>query len=125
MTAYYHTCPCCGANLDPGEHCVCERPGWYEVAYELDGGAVVTKLAYGTGASIMRDCGPCACVVRIEPYAPAGGPPCVACALRDGACKSACDDIQAWGWYIARQVVDQRAAVHITDPAASRHNLPQ
>ena len=30
----------------------------------------------------------------------------------DGACKSACDDIQAWGWYIARQVVDQRAAVH-------------
>lgn len=21
---YYHTCPCCGANLDPGEHCDCE-----------------------------------------------------------------------------------------------------
>lgn len=20
---YYHTCPCCGANLDPGEHCGC------------------------------------------------------------------------------------------------------
>ena len=22
---YYHTCPCCGANLDPGEHCDCEE----------------------------------------------------------------------------------------------------
>ena len=22
---YYHTCPYCGANLDPGEHCDCER----------------------------------------------------------------------------------------------------
>lgn len=21
---YYHTCPNCGANLDPGEHCDCE-----------------------------------------------------------------------------------------------------
>ena len=20
---YYHTCPHCGANLDPGEHCDC------------------------------------------------------------------------------------------------------
>ncbi len=20
---YYHTCPCCGANLDPDEHCDC------------------------------------------------------------------------------------------------------
>lgn len=23
--AYYHTCPYCGANLDPGEHCDCEK----------------------------------------------------------------------------------------------------
>jgi len=22
---YYHTCPYCGANLDPGEHCDCEQ----------------------------------------------------------------------------------------------------
>lgn len=22
---YYHTCPDCGANLDPGEHCDCGR----------------------------------------------------------------------------------------------------
>lgn len=22
---YYHTCPCCGANLDPGEHCDCKK----------------------------------------------------------------------------------------------------
>ena len=22
---YYHTCPCCGANLDPNEHCDCEK----------------------------------------------------------------------------------------------------
>lgn len=22
---YYHTCPCCGANLDPGERCDCEE----------------------------------------------------------------------------------------------------
>ena len=22
---YYHTCPYCGANLDPGERCDCER----------------------------------------------------------------------------------------------------
>lgn len=21
---YYHTCPCCGANLDPGERCDCK-----------------------------------------------------------------------------------------------------
>lgn len=21
----YHTCPYCGANLDPGEHCDCEN----------------------------------------------------------------------------------------------------
>lgn len=21
---YYHTCPACGANLDPGEQCDCE-----------------------------------------------------------------------------------------------------
>lgn len=24
--AYYHICPCCGANLDPGERCDCEEP---------------------------------------------------------------------------------------------------
>lgn len=24
---YYHTCPCCGANLDPGEHCE-ESQNW-------------------------------------------------------------------------------------------------
>ncbi len=23
---YYHTCPVCGANLDPGERCDCEVP---------------------------------------------------------------------------------------------------
>ena len=22
---YYHTCPCCGAKLDPGERCDCEE----------------------------------------------------------------------------------------------------
>lgn len=22
---YYHTCPNCGANLDPGERCDCEK----------------------------------------------------------------------------------------------------
>ena len=22
---YYHTCPCCGANLDPGERYDCEE----------------------------------------------------------------------------------------------------
>ncbi len=22
---YYHTCPCCGANLDPGERCDCDE----------------------------------------------------------------------------------------------------
>lgn len=25
--AYYHTCPDCGANLDPGEKCDCEKEG--------------------------------------------------------------------------------------------------
>lgn len=24
--AYYHTCPRCGANLDPGERCECREP---------------------------------------------------------------------------------------------------
>lgn len=24
---YYHTCPCCGANLDPGERCDCGDDG--------------------------------------------------------------------------------------------------
>lgn len=22
---YYHTCPLCGSNLDPGEYCDCEK----------------------------------------------------------------------------------------------------
>ena len=26
MTAYYHTCPYCGAHLDPGEICDCRQP---------------------------------------------------------------------------------------------------
>ena len=25
MKHYYHTCPNCGANLDPGERCDCEE----------------------------------------------------------------------------------------------------
>lgn len=25
MKHYYHTCPICGANLDPGERCDCEE----------------------------------------------------------------------------------------------------
>ena len=25
MKPYYHTCPICGANLDPGERCDCEK----------------------------------------------------------------------------------------------------
>lgn len=24
MSRYYRTCPCCGANLDPGEICDCK-----------------------------------------------------------------------------------------------------
>lgn len=24
-TTYYHTCPLCGANLDPGESCDCQK----------------------------------------------------------------------------------------------------
>lgn len=24
MAKYYHTCPICGANLDPGEPCECQ-----------------------------------------------------------------------------------------------------
>lgn len=27
MSNYYKTCPICGSNLDPGEHCDCERKG--------------------------------------------------------------------------------------------------
>ena len=26
MAKYYHTCTSCGANLDPGERCDCDRP---------------------------------------------------------------------------------------------------
>ena len=25
MSTYYHTCPRCGANLDPGERCDCKQ----------------------------------------------------------------------------------------------------
>ena len=25
IVAYYHICPMCGANLDPGEKCDCEK----------------------------------------------------------------------------------------------------
>ena len=25
ITMYYHTCRHCGANLDPGEHCECQK----------------------------------------------------------------------------------------------------
>ena len=28
---YYHTCPVCGANLDPGERCDCEDENEKEV----------------------------------------------------------------------------------------------
>ncbi len=34
---YYHTCPYCGANLDPGEHCDClsrirgKSPKWNSI----------------------------------------------------------------------------------------------
>lgn len=24
---YYYTCPDCGAHLDPGEHCDCQKEG--------------------------------------------------------------------------------------------------
>jgi len=27
---YYHTCPVCGANLDPGERCDCEEEDIHE-----------------------------------------------------------------------------------------------
>ena len=29
MAEFYHTCPDCGANLDPGEHCDCEKINKY------------------------------------------------------------------------------------------------
>lgn len=36
---YYKTCPICGANLDPGEHCDCIGQGEQErgKGYEHDG----------------------------------------------------------------------------------------
>lgn len=33
--AYYHTCPICGANLDPGERCDCEVPVSAPVAKQV------------------------------------------------------------------------------------------
>ena len=27
LKSYYRTCPLCGSNLDPGEHCDCEQEG--------------------------------------------------------------------------------------------------
>lgn len=35
MSTYYHTCPYCGANLDPGERCDCQD--------ELDTSSTVTE----------------------------------------------------------------------------------
>lgn len=40
--SYYHTCPDCGANLDPGEHCDCRsikqpkhRAGCFIIGFDL------------------------------------------------------------------------------------------
>ncbi len=33
--AFYYTCPLCGSNLDPGEHCNCEREKEQEEAKYL------------------------------------------------------------------------------------------
>ena len=46
--AYYHTCPICGANLDPGERCDCEVPVSAPVAKQV---WVLCKEMYERGVS--------------------------------------------------------------------------
>lgn len=71
MSRYYHTCPECGANLDPGEICDCrletkskERTEYHGL--RRDGNAVKSK------AALRQQDGPTkgdilACTIRIIP----------------------------------------------------------
>lgn len=36
LRRYYHTCPSCGANLDPGEQCDCRQGGESDPAVKTD-----------------------------------------------------------------------------------------
>ncbi len=45
--AYYHTCPICGANLDPGERCDCEVPVSAPVAKQVSISSLQAAAARG------------------------------------------------------------------------------
>ena len=41
---YYHTCPDCGANLDPGERCDCWDQLWSLTVQMPDGDIITTRF---------------------------------------------------------------------------------
>lgn len=53
MGAYYHTCPECGANLDPGERCDCRREQLL-VTITLDDGDEISTRFNGSFEDVMR-----------------------------------------------------------------------
>ena len=52
MKTYYHTCPDCGAHLDPGERCTCWDPLWQIEVQMPDGDSIVTSI-HGQKARII------------------------------------------------------------------------
>lgn len=53
--AYYHTCPICGANLDPGERCDCEVPVSAPVAKQVSISSLQAAAARGrVSFALMR-----------------------------------------------------------------------
>lgn len=50
--AYYKTCPGCGANLDPGEICDCDKKMSAPAATDNGHGKII-QLKYTTGKRYM------------------------------------------------------------------------
>ena len=54
--AEYRTCPYCGANLDPGERCDCEKNSAPDAANIRDGNAGETPNTKSHYTRLPRNC---------------------------------------------------------------------
>ena len=54
--AQYRTCPYCGANLDPGERCDCEKKSAPDAANIRDGKAGETPNTNSHYTRLPRNC---------------------------------------------------------------------
>ena len=55
MMAYYNTCPYCGAHLDPGESCDCDKKETALGVSSTQGGMVEQVLTDTVSASIIHE----------------------------------------------------------------------